>query len=153
MSTYIAASLLAAQLATAPAPEASMPAQAVPEIPADWSDTSRQPRPAPLRPRDSQPAPSAGMPQSAARPPGAQAVRQLIEAERASGEAVAHEGGATLRGSKYDAFATAFGESAVPGCLRPDGLKRQPTGIGPFQLGGLLALPFVAVAKLRGKCN
>jgi len=40
-------------------------------------------------------------------------------------------------------------EARVPDCLHPDGLKRQPT----FFLSGLFALPFVAVAKLRGKCN
>lgn len=46
-------------------------------------------------------------------------------------------------------FEVMFAESKVPGCLRPDGLKRQSTLI----FGGLLALPFVAVAALRGKCN
>lgn len=50
---------------------------------------------------------------------------------------------------KYERFAVQFDGAKVPGCLRPDGLKRQPT----FIFVGLLALPFIAVAKARGKCN
>jgi hypothetical protein len=42
----------------------------------------------------------------------------------------------------------AFDEAQVPDCLHSEGLKRQPT----FFLAGYLALPFIAVAKLRGKC-
>jgi len=59
----------------------------------------------------------------------------------------------TLRANRYDIFARQVDEATVPDCLHADGLKRQPTGIGPFRLGGLLALPFVAVAKVRGKCQ
>ncbi len=59
----------------------------------------------------------------------------------------------TFRGTAQDNFARKMEEAVVPGCLRPDGLKHQPTGIGPFQLVGLMALPMLAVAKLRGKCN
>ena len=51
--------------------------------------------------------------------------------------------------TKEETMTQAFDEAKVPGCLGPDGLKRQPT----FIFMGLLALPFVAVAKLRGKCN
>ena len=59
----------------------------------------------------------------------------------------------TLRANRYDIFERQLDEGTVPDCLHSDGLKRQPTGIGPFRLGGLLALPFVAVAKVRGKCQ
>jgi hypothetical protein len=55
----------------------------------------------------------------------------------------------TLRANRYDVFARQVEDATVPDCLHPDGLKRQPT----FFLGGLLALPFVAVAKVRGKCQ
>jgi hypothetical protein len=55
----------------------------------------------------------------------------------------------TIRGNSYTAFAQQVNDARVPDCLHSDGLKRQPT----FFLGGLLALPFIAVAKLRGKCN
>lgn len=55
----------------------------------------------------------------------------------------------TLSGTAYEQFGREFHEAKVPDCLHPDGLKRQPT----FFLGGLLALPFVAVAKIRGKCR
>lgn len=50
---------------------------------------------------------------------------------------------------RYERFAEQFDDAKVPGCLGPDGLKRQPT----FIFGGLLALPFLAVAAIRGKCN
>ena len=54
----------------------------------------------------------------------------------------------SLRGDKYEMFAAQFTEAKVPGCLRPDGLKRQSTLI----FSGLLAMPFILVAKVRGKC-
>ncbi|MGK5026121.1 hypothetical protein [Janthinobacterium sp. RB2R34] len=59
----------------------------------------------------------------------------------------------TIRADKYEQFAAAFSEAKVPDCLHADGLKRQPTNLGPIGVGGLFALPFVAIAKLRGKCN
>ncbi|NIA55991.1 hypothetical protein HAV22_20360 [Massilia sp. TW-1] len=55
----------------------------------------------------------------------------------------------TYRANHYDIFARNVDEATVPDCLHKDGLKRQPT----FFLGGLLALPFIAVAKVRGKCQ
>ncbi|MDN4058899.1 hypothetical protein QPK31_11775 [Massilia sp. YIM B02769] len=54
----------------------------------------------------------------------------------------------TISATAYETFGRDFSEAKVPDCLHADGLKRQPT----FFLGGLLALPFVAVAKIRGKC-
>jgi hypothetical protein len=50
---------------------------------------------------------------------------------------------------KYERFGLMFDDAKVPGCLQSDGLKRQPT----FIFVGLLALPFIAVAAARGKCN
>lgn len=47
-----------------------------------------------------------------------------------------------------DTMTAAFIEAKVPDCLHSEGLKRQPT----FFLTGILALPFIAVAKVRGKC-
>lgn len=55
----------------------------------------------------------------------------------------------TISATPYESFGREFSDARVPDCLHPDGLKRQPT----FFLSGLFALPFVAVAKLRGKCN
>ena len=46
-------------------------------------------------------------------------------------------------------FARDFANARLPDCLHADGLKNQPT----FFLGGVLALPFIAVAKLRGVCR
>lgn len=54
----------------------------------------------------------------------------------------------TISATPYETFGRDFSEAKVPDCLHSEGLKRQPT----FFLGGLLALPFVAVAKIRGKC-
>ena len=55
----------------------------------------------------------------------------------------------TLRTNQYDRFSRQVEEATVPDCLHADGLKRQPT----FFLSGLLALHFIAVAKVRGKCQ
>lgn len=55
----------------------------------------------------------------------------------------------TIRGNSYSEFAHQVSEARVPDCLHAEGLKRQPT----FFLQGLLALPFIVVAKVRGKCN
>lgn len=59
----------------------------------------------------------------------------------------------TIRGNKYQAFAEQFDEAKVPDCLHPDGLKRQPPHIGPIGFNYLFAVPFVVLAKIRGKCN
>lgn len=74
---------------------------------------------------------------------------QYMAAERAEALAVPrrHEAD-TIRGDKYAKFASEFAEAKVPGCLRPDGLKRQST----YGFRELLALPFIVVAKVRGKC-
>jgi hypothetical protein len=54
---------------------------------------------------------------------------------------------------KYADFAVRFAEARTPACLGPDGLKFNPPHIGPIGLGGLLAIPWVVGAKLKGKCN
>lgn len=51
--------------------------------------------------------------------------------------------------NKYERFERGFIAAKKPGCLNQDGLKHQNT----FIFGGLLALPFIPVAFLRGKCN
>ncbi|WP_300759810.1 hypothetical protein [Janthinobacterium sp.] len=73
------------------------------------------------------------------------------EAKAAEGQPAMQQ--VTIRADKYEKFAAAFSEAKVPDCLHPDGLKRQPTNIGPVGVVGMYALPFVAIAKLRGKCN
>lgn len=75
------------------------------------------------------------------------AVVREIAAERPANPRL-HEAD-TLRATPYDKFTRQVDDATVPDCLHADGLKRQPT----FFLGGLLALPFVAVAKIRGKCQ
>lgn len=54
-----------------------------------------------------------------------------------------------LSAKPYDKFSKDFAGARLPNCLHADGLKYQPT----FFLGGVLALPFIAVAKLRGVCR
>lgn len=56
------------------------------------------------------------------------------------------------REDKYSVFDTAVAEARVPDCLHKDGLKRQPPRVAFFVFQGVLALPFVALAKVRGKC-
>ncbi|MCS0657883.1 hypothetical protein [Massilia terrae] len=75
-----------------------------------------------------------------------QAVKETLAAEEKAAE---QDRGRALSGDRYENFSRQFDEAKVPGCLRPDGLKNQPTYI----FGGLLAAPFVAIAALRGKCN
>ena len=85
------------------------------------------------------------------------AIKQSIQDEEALAIAASKEKAIPRRYSasshpdidKYEKFAQDFDEAKVPGCLQADGLKRQPT----FIFGGLLALPFIAVAAIRGKCN
>jgi hypothetical protein len=55
---------------------------------------------------------------------------------------------AAFSSANSDIMTAAFIEAKVPDCLHAGGLKRQPT----FLLTGYLALPFIAVAKLRGVC-
>jgi len=85
----------------------------------------------------------------------AQAVKQTVaeikSQEDAEASATRHDTYNVYRHRQngQQKFEVMFADSKVPGCLRPDGLKRQSTLI----FSGLLALPFVAVAALRGKCN
>jgi hypothetical protein len=82
--------------------------------------------------------------------PDEEAIRKAIRdtlAERPDNPRL-HEAD-TLRANQYDLFGRQVEEATVPDCLHADGLKRQPT----FFLSGLLALPFIAVAKVRGKCQ
>lgn len=54
-----------------------------------------------------------------------------------------------LGGTAYEKFSKDFAGARLPDCLHAEGLKNQPT----FFLGGVLALPFIAVAKVRGVCR
>jgi len=58
-----------------------------------------------------------------------------------------------LSGDASMGLGTAFDAARVPGCLQPDALRHQPASIGPVAIGGIYALPFLAAAILRGKCN
>jgi hypothetical protein len=57
-----------------------------------------------------------------------------------------------LSADKYQVFSEQFSEAKVPDCLHGDALKRQPPRIGPISFNYLFAVPFWAVAKIRGKC-
>ena len=61
--------------------------------------------------------------------------------------------GPALRGERYESFSRKFDEARKPFCWGPDGLKHQPARIGPIGLGGILALPFLGAAIVRGKCT
>jgi hypothetical protein len=78
-----------------------------------------------------------------------QAIREVLEANPAD----PHHPGPTMRANKYEVFGQQFDEARVPDCLHPDALKRQPPTIGPIAFVGLYAVPFVVVAKIRGKCQ
>ena len=55
----------------------------------------------------------------------------------------------TLSVRPVEKFSKDFADARLPDCLHSDGLKNQPT----FFMTGFLALPFIAVAKLRGVCR
>lgn len=55
----------------------------------------------------------------------------------------------TLSATPFEGFSREFGKARLPVCLHAEGLRNQPT----FFLNGWIALPFVAVAKLRGVCR
>ncbi|MFC5479478.1 hypothetical protein [Massilia suwonensis] len=54
-----------------------------------------------------------------------------------------------VSGGPYEKFSREFADARLPDCLHAEGLKNQPT----FFLSGVLALPFIAVAKVRGVCR
>jgi hypothetical protein len=77
-------------------------------------------------------------------------IRAAIEADPAGKDAGPRRNEAdTLSATPYDHFSKAFAGARLPDCLHADGLKRQPT----FFLSGVLALPFIAVARVRGVCR
>lgn len=55
----------------------------------------------------------------------------------------------TLSVTPYEGFSHDFARARLPDCLHAEGLRNQFT----FFLSGVVALPFVAVAKLRGVCR
>lgn len=55
----------------------------------------------------------------------------------------------TISATPTESFVKDFAAARLPDCLHSEGLRNQPT----FFLGGVLALPFIAVAKLRGVCR
>jgi hypothetical protein len=75
-----------------------------------------------------------------------QAVQQTLAGEKNDTK---REQGTVLGAERYDNFSRKFSEAKLPDCLHSDGLKNQPT----FFLGGILALPFIAVAAVRGVCR
>jgi len=77
-------------------------------------------------------------------------IRAAIEAVPAEKDTGSRRNEAdALSATPYEHFSKDFAGARVPDCLHSEGLKRQPT----FFLGGVLALPFIAVAKLRGVCR
>lgn len=57
--------------------------------------------------------------------------------------------GAAPGATPYEGFSQDFARARLPNCLQSEGLRNQPT----FFLTGVLALPFIAVAKVRGVCR
>lgn len=126
--------MLSLALAAAHAEPASVPAASTPPAAPPAAGLDEEPAAAlPLRARldrDAIRAAIAGMPADQDREPGRRA-------------------GDTLGAAPYQAFSQDFARARLPVCLHADGLRNQPT----FFLGGWIALPFVAVAKLRGVCR
>ena len=100
------------------------------------------PLPAPVPPAP----PTAAEIRAAARPPAQEEALRAALAETAGSPS--DKPAAIFGGDARTAFERQFREAKVPYCLHGDGLKRQPT----FFLSGYIALPFVLVARARGKC-
>lgn len=80
-----------------------------------------------------------------------QAVREAAaEAEKARPQGNADFGAGSEQARRLD---LAFKEAEVPDCLHSEGLKRQPPVFLFLPVSGVLALPWVGIAKLRGKCK
>jgi hypothetical protein len=47
----------------------------------------------------------------------------------------------------------AFKRAEIPTCMTPEAYKFDPPQVGPFGLGGMLALPFLVHAIATGKCR
>jgi hypothetical protein len=74
------------------------------------------------------------------------AVKQTLADEKQ--QAVIGPGTALSGDTRYQQFGREMSEAKIPDCLHGDALKFQPTF-----LGGLLAIPFWALAAIRGKCR
>jgi hypothetical protein len=81
------------------------------------------------------------------------AIRNAVRETLAEAPAPRKDAGPVLRGERYGAFERQVDEARVPACWHPDAMKHQPPKIGPIALGGIFALPFLAAAVARGKCN
>ena len=138
MYVVVAAIMWSGVAAAAPAPVIPAPAAAVrpePVVAADWAAAPTAPDKTLIR----------------------RAIRESFEEEEAIAAAASKAAAIPRRYTassqpeqdKYEKFEMAFDDAKVPGCLQRDGLKRQSTLI----FSGLLALPFIAVAAVRGKCN
>lgn len=149
MPLYLAISLIAAALGT-------QTAQAAAPVPAPSSNSTAPEAPVALPENWARPALP---PDSVIR----RAVRDSVVDEREQEEAAllaASKAAAIPRRftassnpdeklDKYQRFEKGFIEAKVPGCMSAQGLKRQHT----LFLSGWLALPFIPIAALRGKCN
>jgi hypothetical protein len=74
------------------------------------------------------------------------AVKQTLASEKQ--DAVMAPGTALSADPRYQQFGRQMSDAKIPDCLHGDALKFQPTF-----LGGLLAIPFWALAAVRGKCR
>ena len=82
-------------------------------------------------------------------PVAQKAVADTLAADPAPAQTPVQAGVVALNPVRQDVMTTAFNEAQVPDCLHADGLKRQPT----FFLKGILQLPFIPIAYLRGVCK
>lgn len=80
-------------------------------------------------------------------------IRNAVKETLAEAPASRRESAPALRAERYEAFGRQVEEARVPSCWRPDAMKHQPPMIGPVMLTGTYALPFLAAAIARGKCN
>lgn len=144
MSLHIATGILAAALATQDATEATAPA-ASPQVTAPAPST-----PVPVSEHWTAPVvPSQSTIRRVVRDSIEEEKELAVKASKAAAIPERYSVSSQPSYTKYEKFEQGFAAAKIPGCFQRNGLKHQPTYI----FGGILALPFIPIAALRGKCN
>lgn len=114
----------------------------------DWAAADRRPAPAP---KATKPAPMVDKRIEAA--VAATLAESPNKDEAAPNRQEALRAITVGKSDQQKAFETTFAYAKVPYCLGDNGLKFLPPKIGPIGVTGLLAIPWLVAAKLRGKCK
>ncbi|MDB5934340.1 MAG: hypothetical protein JWQ01_1684 [Massilia sp.] len=129
---------------------ATAPAAQIAVVSADWAAAGqRAPAPRAVPKREVASAPVSV-------PPAAltdQRIKVAVAETIAAAPANASASPSAALSADNSTVARQIASASVPGCHSDDGLKFQPPRLGPVVFSGLFTLPFLIVAKVRGKCK